>query len=124
VNPLTASRVVSRRLRDSAPGYFERAFALVVLFLSTGGLMEILRTKRGIALDDQREGDPFIQIIWLVVYGITLLLLVRRARAVARPPSCGRSLRTSLCAERWGFSAQRRSVSISARAIRRTSCCA
>ena len=84
MNPLTASRVVSRRLRDSAPGYFERAFALVVLFLSTGGLMEILRTKRGIALDDQREGDPFIQIIWLVVYGITLLLLVRRARAVSQ----------------------------------------
>ena len=79
MNAPTLPRVAACRRTSIHPGVLERAFAVVVLFLSTGGLLPLLRLEGGIAVDEL-EGDPVMQIIWLAVYGVTLLLLATRAK--------------------------------------------
>jgi O-antigen ligase len=76
-------RVVGRPRRRTRRGIIERAFGFVVLFLSTGGLLPLLRMERGDAGVDL-EGDPVMQMVWMAVYGITLVLLARRARETVR----------------------------------------
>jgi O-antigen ligase len=80
MNALIAPRPAARGRTSTHPGLLERAFSVVVLFLSTGGLLPVLRLEGGVAIDDL-EGDAVMQIIWLVVYGVTLVLLATRAKA-------------------------------------------
>ena len=73
---------VRRRTSSNAtphPGLLERAFTAVVVFLSTGGVLPLLRLEGGGVAVDELEGDLVMQIIWLAVYGVTLLLLAARA---------------------------------------------
>jgi len=79
MNPLIMPRHAARRRTATQPGVVERAFAAVVLFLSTGALLPLLRPEGGPTVDEF-EGDPVAQITWLVVYGITLVLLATRAK--------------------------------------------
>jgi len=75
---------VRRRTSSNAtprPGLLERAFTAVVVFLSTGGVLPLLRLEGGGVAVDELEGDLVMQIIWLAVYGVTLLLLAARARS-------------------------------------------
>lgn len=51
-------------------------FTVVVLFLSTRAFSPLLGQDGTVADSDQ--GDPVTQIVWLAVYGITLLLIVMR----------------------------------------------
>jgi len=81
MNALMMRSRASRRRTKTLPGVLERGFAIVVLFLFTGGLLPLLRLESGVAVDDL-EGDPAMQIVWLAVYGFTLMLLATRAKAV------------------------------------------
>jgi O-antigen ligase len=85
-------RVLPRARRRPRLGLLERAFAFVVLFLSTGGLLPLLRMER-VGAGDDLEGDPVMQMVWMAVYGITLVLLARRAGEIVR----------GLGRERWLF---------------------
>ena len=73
----------AHRRTSTHAGLLERAFAVVVLFLATGGLLPLLRLENGIDLDDL-EGDPVMQITWGAVYAITLVLLSTRGREIFR----------------------------------------
>src|SRR5206468_7239709 len=75
----TLQHVAARRRTATHPGVIERAFAIIVLFLSTGGLLPLLRLEAGVAIDDL-EGDRVMQVTWIAVYAITMLLLARRTR--------------------------------------------
>lgn len=76
--------VAKREHHESSAGFFERSLIVVLLFLSTGALLPLLRfrstyfTGVGVA-----EGDPVIQRVWLVVYGVVGLLLLLNIRRVA-----------------------------------------
>jgi len=83
MNAPTLPRVAARRRTSTHPGLLERAFAVVVLFLATGGLLPLVRLERGVAFDDL-EGDPVMQITWLAVYATTLVLLSTRAKEIFR----------------------------------------
>ncbi len=53
-----------------------KAFAVMILFLSTGGLVRLLLYPSGASeVTDQVQGDPVTQVMWLGVYGVTALLL-------------------------------------------------
>jgi exopolysaccharide production protein ExoQ len=52
-----------------------KAFAVLVLFLSTGALIPLLTDT-----EDLAQGNPVNQALWLGVYGITSLLIVMRWR--------------------------------------------
>jgi len=96
MNALTLNAPIAQRLaprqRTAAthPGLIERAFAVVVLFLATGGLLPLLGLEASLAVDDL-EGDRVMQVTWIAVYAITMLLLARRTRETVG----------LLCRERW-----------------------
>ncbi len=77
------SRPVAHPRRTVRAGWLADAFVFVVLLLSTGGLLPLLHLERGVDFD-HLEGDPTMQIVWLAVYGATLVLLATRLRAVAQ----------------------------------------
>ena len=59
----------------------ERSLAVVVLFLSTGALVPLVRFESIYAATlEPVEGDPFIQQMWLAIYAVVALLLVRHHR--------------------------------------------
>jgi len=80
VHAQTLPRVAARARTSTHPGVLERGFAAVVLFLSAGGLLPLFRLEGGVAVDEL-EGDPVLQITWMVIYGIALVLLAVRAKA-------------------------------------------
>src|SRR5215211_2948896 len=56
-----------------------KAFAVVVLFLSTGGLIQLLFYPTGASnVVNDVEGDPVTQLMWLGLYMITLILVLAR----------------------------------------------
>lgn len=58
-----------------------RAFAVLVLFLATSALIQLLLYPSGtLGSYDPVEGNPVSQLMWLGIYGITFVLILRRWR--------------------------------------------
>ena len=65
-----------------APASLEKAFAVVVLFLSTSALIQLLLYPEGVEAGgyDPAEGNPVSQVMWIGIYGITFLLILARRK--------------------------------------------
>lgn len=73
-NPYRARSVISSDLAA-------RTFAVLVLFLSTSALIQLLLYPSGtLESYDPVEGNPVSQLMWLGIYGITFVLILRRWR--------------------------------------------
>jgi|GEM_PF-158660 len=60
---------------------WENVFSVIVLFLSTGAVIPLLQTTNNMVLNPLR-GDIFMQSVWLGIYVITFLLLLKRSPQV------------------------------------------
>lgn len=60
----------------------EKVFTILVLLLSTGAVLSVVRVKG----ESELEGDPLLQILWIGSYGITLCLLAVQWRGFTRIP--------------------------------------
>jgi len=70
---------------DASPGYWERGFVVVVLFLSTNALLPLLRLGNSYeSVVGLVTGDPVVQRTWLVIYGMTGVLVLRHHRLIHR----------------------------------------
>lgn len=69
----------------ASPGYWERGFVVAVLFLSTNALLPLLRLENSYeSVVGLGTGDPVVQRTWLVVYGVTGVLVLRHHRLIHR----------------------------------------
>lgn len=71
----------------SAFNTLERAFVVVVLLLSTGALLPLLNKEGRTVVSaaqvvDVAQGDPVTQIVWLGIYGVTVILAIMRWRQI------------------------------------------
>jgi len=67
----------------ASPGYWERGFVVAVLFLSTNALLPLLRLENSYeSVVGLGTGDPVVQRTWLVVYGVTGVLVLRHHRLI------------------------------------------
>lgn len=58
----------------------ESGFLILVLLISTGGPVHLIRLERGIP----NEGDPVLRTIWFGIYTVTLLLMATHWKSVIR----------------------------------------
>lgn len=61
----------------------EKHFVVLALFLFTGALIPLL-LKQGDGPEDPTQGDPVSQVVFLGIYGVTLLLIAMRWRRFVR----------------------------------------
>jgi len=65
-------------VRQKVVALAEKGFAVLVLLLTAGALINSLLYQESEFGSYTIEGDPSIQAMWLAIYGVTLLLLVLR----------------------------------------------
>lgn len=56
-----------------SPNKLEVWFAAIVLFLSSGAVLPLIRLQQGVALD---EGDSLLRFVWIIIYGIALWIAI------------------------------------------------
>src|ERR1700722_11439826 len=67
------------KTETSLPSLTERAFTVFVLVLSTGAFLNLVIDRD----QDLEAGMPALQVIWILVYAITAVLLSKHSEGLA-----------------------------------------